>query len=1760
MNSTSSLDSSNFNENDKELCLHQLFEIHARRSPESIALTCDGQNLTYAQLNSRANQLARRLHVLGVKAECPVAIYMERSIEMIVAILAVLKSGGAYVPLDLSHPKERLSFILKDTQSLILLTQEALLKTLPPYSGTVICLDGDHDLINSYEISDLSKKASSKQLAYVIYTSGSTGKPKGVLINHHHVARLFTQTENWFHFDSTDVWTMFHSYAFDFSVWEIWGPLINGGRLVIVPYFISRSPELFCQLLCQERVSVLNQTPSAFQQLMRVEERFTSSDPCLNLKFVIFGGEALNFNTLMPWLHRHGDEKPRLINMYGITETTVHATYHRITLNDLNSASNCIIGVPIPDLQIYVLDDQLQKVDTGKIGEIYVAGEGVARGYLNRPELTAERFIPNPFAASASKRLYRSGDLARCLPNGTLEYLGRKDQQVKIRGYRIELGEIETVLMKHPFIQEVMVLAETGSEAGDARLTAYIVPKSSDLSSLSRDVRNFLKQQLPAYMIPSYFEFIDSLPLTPNGKLDRRALPHTRNQRPELENQLVPPTTETEQILSNIWMEVLHIKNIGIHDSFFDLGGDSIRSIQLLARCAQKGLSVNIQQLFELQTIHRIANQIDKTPTTTHSLEAKLEPFSLISEQDKQKLPEDLEDAYPLARLQNGMLFHSELNPDSPVYHDVFTYDVQTDFDFDRFRSAIDQLTICHPILRTSFDQHNYTQPLQLVHKKAEVPLELKDLRPFSDTEQNASIVEWIECEKFNSFDWHKAPLLRIAIFRCSEQSFQIAVSFHHVILDGWSLAAMVITLLEEYSRQLSGETRVKETSFPHYRNFIALERKAVQDSDSKRFWKEYLKDFAFVQLPRWPTSYRSDSNQIGVVHKTCIPSSLFQNIKKLAKHVGIPLKSVLLTAHHRVMSLMSGQTDIVTGLVSNGRPEELNGEKTLGLFLNTLPFRVKLNGGTWLELLRETFDHENQLLPFRRYPMADIYQELGSKPLFEAVFDFVHFHVYNSSASLGRFELVEGTYFEANNFPLLTVFSLDVHSSQLDLILNYDAREFCQEQIQAIAGYYLQCLRLMTEDPEQRYENAILIPKEEQNQLLIEWNDTAKEYSRSLFVHRQMELNAEKNPYHIAAVFEQQQLTYLEINQQANQLAHYLSSLGLGKGDFVAICMDRTLETIWSLMGILKSGAAYIPLDPAYPKARIQWILSFLNVPCIVTQSSYLPIIFEIQQHLKTLKHVVCLDETVSSPAIHSELIENRMNPKDVCFLSHLRRLPTTNLITPLNLEDTAYVIFTSGSTGTPKGVEIKHRSLCNLVDWVNTRFQVESSDRLLFVTSLCFDLSVYDIFGVLSAGGSIHIASSKDLRDPERLLDLLHTEPITFWDSAPAVLQQLVPFLKLAKYAKKNTHLRLAFLSGDWIPVELPDLIRARFPKCQFIALGGATEATIWSNYYPVQKVDPRWVSIPYGKPIQNSQYYILDRYLNPVPKGVIGDLYIGGDCLAAGYIHQPEMTAKAFIDNPFQTKSAKIYRTGDLARYLADGNIEFLGRNDLQVKIRGFRIELGEIESALKEYPAIRDAVVIACADRRGDKRLLAYYTTATVQTLSSQILRQFLSNKLPDYMIPYHFQRLDILPMTPHGKVDRAALSNDPSQLNTPQSHFTPPQNAVEEMIATVWSDLLKVKKIGLHDNFFELGGHSLLATQLVLRLREIFKIEISLRGLFESPTVAGLSSLMLNNPQSRNKVERTAQLAHRINNMTDTQMDSLFTPPIKQQRRKVSSIS
>lgn len=1667
--------------------IHEMFEAQVRKSPDSIAVVCEGHSVTYAELNRRANQLGWYLKERGVGPDKLVGVCVERSLQLIVSLLGTLKAGGAYLPLDPAYPIERLGYMLKDANPTVVLIQEQVKNRLPDTGANVIAIDAYWAAISTQPTTNPSPgDLNSHHLAYVIYTSGSTGEPKGVMIEHRNVTRLLTTTENWFEFCARDVWTLFHSYAFDFSVWEIWGALLYGGRLVVVPYLTSRSPGEFYRRLCEQGVTVLNQTPSAFAQLVETEASMPERQH--SLRVVIFGGEALGLHKLRPWVKRNGTQSPQLVNMYGITETTVHVTYHLLTADEIETELGHPIGRPIADLRMYLLDRHRQLAPIGVAGEIYVAGAGLARGYLNRPELTRERFQSDPYGSVVGARNYKTGDMGRWRPDGTLEYLGRNDNQVKIRGFRIELGEIEAQLVRHEGVRQAVVIARE-DVPGEKRLVAYVVLTSTPRTADSVEMRDlvlpgpaelgaYLRTILPEYMVPTAFVVLERLPLTSNGKLDRAALPPPdQSALPSV--RFVAPRSELEKKLSAIWSEVLKTERVGAEDNFFALGGDSILSLRVLARMQAIGLSCAVRDLFRLPTIAQLAAAIEEQ-AFVRSSSGSAGPFDLVTPSERAQLQSPtIVDAYPLGLLQEGMYFHSELAPESAIYHDIVSTCVEVSFNRQHFEGALNSLIQRHPILRTAFVRSADLRLIQLVHRDVAAVLDVEDISALDPGEQDRHIHDWIDREKHNPFTWCKPPLFRVFVHNRAPNCFNYSLSVHHAILDGWSVATLQTELLNHYTSLLRGEEHVIDEPRAKYRDFIAREQDALRATSTQEFWRGLLQGATLQALTRASHPRGASSGAI----ETCrvdLALDMSQRLEARAHELGVHLKLLLLAVHVKVMNLISGGQTVVTGVVSHGRLEEEDGDRVLGLHLNTLPWRVDVREGSWRDLVGQLRNLEESILPHRYYPLAAIQKLLQVERLFETLFHFVRFHVYRK---LDRtVNARETASFAETNFSLAINFSQDVHTSAIALDLNFSPAVLDRPQVERIARYYQRALLKIVQDIDARHYETSLLDPEEEEELLTRFNAVGSAYPSSRLIHELFEEQVERAPDAIAVLCEGKALTFAQVNRLANKTARYLRSKGAGPDQVVAVYVQRRTETIVVLLGILKAGAAYLPLDPEHPPERVRYMLKEVAPALILT-----------------LERLECVQ--YSSAARCVILDEQRRE---------IETQPDTNLgagalnLTPRNL---AYVIYTSGSTGEPKGVMVEHGNVVSFWRSIDRLYRQPADRwRIAINAQFTFDASVQQWVQLLS-GRTLVLIPYGTRMDAQALVHFVSQQRIDGIDCTPL---QLKTWIQAGLLDSDGSAPLTVLVGGEAIDPQLWD----RLGECDdvtFYNVYGPTECTVDSTAAPLARPS----GAPHiGRPLGNTRIYILNAQRQLVPVGAEGEIYVAGAGVARGYLEKSQLTAQGFLPDTFsEDSSARMYKTGDFGCWRADGVVEYRGRHDNQVKIRGYRIELGEIEAKLKQYAPIRDAVVLACEPVPGDKRLVAYvipdHDRSLGLPLDEEEVRDHLRNTLPDYMLPSAFVILERFPVTSNGKLDRRALP-EPKSMLSESGEVSAPTNDLERTLANIWAEILEVERIGVNDNFFALGGHSLSAMTAVAKIGGRLGTKVPLVAIFRHPTVRQLA--------------------------------------------------
>ncbi|WP_169218415.1 non-ribosomal peptide synthetase [Brasilonema sp. UFV-L1] len=2118
-------------------CIHQLFEEQVERTPHAVAVVYENQQLTYDELNCRANQLAHYLRSLGVRADVLVGIYVERSLEMVVGLLAILKAGGAYVPLDPEYPTQRLSFMLEDAQVGVLVTQQHLVERLPQHQAQLVCLDTEWSLISQLSQNNPITGVQASHLAYVIYTSGSTGAPKGVLVAHQGLLNLVFWHKRAFEITRLDKATQLAGTAFDATVWELWPYLTVGASIYLVKYELLGSPVELRDWLISQKVTISFLPTPLAQELLSLE--WTQS---LAMRYILTGGDKLHQypSDLLPLL---------VVNNYGPTENTVVTTSGLVVANGREHISPPI-GRPIANTQVYILDSHLQPVPIGVPGELYIGGAGLARGYLNRPQLTTEKFIPNPFSTDPNSRLYKTGDLARYLPDGNIEYLGRIDNQVKIRGFRIELGEIEAVLSQHPSVHSVVVTAGVDTPGGQ-RLVAYIVPQQHKAPTIS-ELRQFLKAKLPEYMVPQAIVILESLPLTPNGKVDRRALPAPELNR-ELLDKYVAPRTRIEEMLAHIWAGVLRVKQVGIHDNFFELGGDSILSIQIIARANQIGIVLSPKQLFMHQTISELAavasttgaivaeqglvtgaapltpiqhwffqqnipqphhfnqsfllsvppewkpelleqvvqylllhhdalrlrfvlsesdwqqihvksadnaaflwvdlstlsagEQTTAIETTAAQLQASLnlskdlvrvafltlgvdkpsrllivihhlvvdgvswrilledlqtayqqisqgkvlalppkttsfkdwayrlaeyalgvalkselaywlsesrssvssipvdyaqgintvasastvrvslnsaettallqdvpkayntqindvlltalvlllgrwtnsnsvllnleghgredivenvdlsrtvgwfttifpvlielkvtdnpkDALKLVKEQLRaipnkgigygllrylsrdaeistklQTLPQpqisfnylgqfdqvlntssgiqlatesaganqslhgsrthmlditgmiignqlqinwtystnihkhatiesiaqefvltlrelivhclahesggytpsdfplvklsqleldqvlvslafkqelgktnwkNIEDIYPLSPMQQGMLFHSLYAPESGVYFEQLSCTLRGNLEVQAFEQAWQQVVARHSVLRTVFVWEHLSEPLQVVYHQVKVTVETLDWRELSVEQQQQQLEIFLHSQRQQGFQLSVAPLMRLNLIQLDKDCYQFVWSFHHILLDGWSVPLIFKDLLYFYQAFSQGESlRYEPTA--SYRNYIAWLQK--QDlALAEKFWRQKLQGF-IAPTPLTvdkPLSNREQSHSSYSEQQIQLSVQATADVQSFARQHQLSVNNLVQATWALLLCRYSGETDVVFGATVSGRPPSLVGiESIVGLFINTLPVRVQVSRETQLlPLLKDLQALAFECEQYSYSPLVEI-QGWSEVPRGTSLFEsIVVFENYPVDAAVqprnGSLEISSIRGIEQTNYPITVVAA--VFGEQLSVKISYDTNRFDDATIIRMLGHFQTLLCGIVANPIGPVSQLPLLTEPEQQQLLVEWNDTTVEYPTDKCIHQLFEEQAQRTPDAVAIVYVDalcaasrrvnQQLTYYELNCRANQLAHQLRSLGVGPEVLVGLCVERSLLMVVGLLGILKAGGAYVPLDPEYPTQRLSFMLEDATVGILLTQQH---LVERLPQHQA---QAFCLDE------VCEQIAQNYHH----------------NPISGVRAFNLANVIYTSGSTGRPKGVMVTHTGLCNLAQAQIQTFGVQNSSRILQFASLSFDASISEIVMALASGARLYLGTKDSLLPGMPLIQRLRDDCITHITLPPSALCVL-PVEELPA-------LQTMIVAGEACSAEV---IRLWSTNRNFFNAYGPTEASVCATVAKCTDGDNK-ASI--GRPIANTQIYILDSNLQPVPIGVPGELHIGGVGLARGYLNRPQLTQEKFIPNPFynskfKIQNSKLYKTGDLARYLPDGNIEYLGRIDNQVKIRGFRIELGEIEAVLSEHPSVHSVVVTARVDTPGEQRLVAYIVPQQHKAPTISELRQFLKVKLPEYMLPSAIVMLESLPLTPNGKVDRRALPAPDTNNLSVQASFVPPLDIVEQKLAQIWAEVLKVYPVGVKDNFFELGGHSLLAVQLMAQIEQQFKQNLPLATLFQNSTIEQLATIL-----------------------------------------------
>jgi amino acid adenylation domain-containing protein len=1627
-------------------CIQQLFAQQVARTPDAIALAFGDTQLTYRQLHLRSNQLAHRLQSLGVGPDVRVGLSLSRSVELIVGMLAILKAGGTYVPLDPTYPRDRLAYMLQDSGAPVLLTQQHLANALPHDGVKVLCVDSDASLDKESPLEPTSA-CTPLNTAYAIYTSGSTGKPKGVLVIHRTVANFFAAMDLRLEQPADHkVWLAVTSVSFDISVLELLWTLCRGFKVVLQSDTFDSG--WLPQQVQRHRVTHLQCTPSLAQALLLEPQ---SAEALKSLRQMLVGGEALP-----PSLARQlRDRVPSLLNMYGPTETTIWSSSHPV-----HQAEGPIpLGTPIANTQLYVLDSSLRPVPTGVAGELFIAGDGVVRGYLNRPDLTADRFVPDPFSSSPGARMYRTGDMARWRADGTVDFLGRGDNQVKLRGFRIELGEIESALNQHASVRSSVVVVRE-DVPGDKRLVAYLIAKQGH-SIDSAELRLAVKQRLPEYMVPSLFVALEAFPLTPNGKVDRKALPVPEGDQSRREDTHAAPRTPLEETVASVFREVLGHNAVGVNDDFFELGGHSLLATQVVSRLrARLEVDLSVRTMFDARTVATLAQRIETLQASPAQQKAASIPR--LSRETRE---------FPLSFAQQRLWFLEELEPGRASYNIPYSLELRGELETESLRRTFQELVRRHEPLRTVFVSRQ-GEPVQRILPAPESwPLPLTDLSGLEPAAREAELRRLVSEEAARPFNLTAGPMLRSSLVRLGAREHVLLLTMHHIASDGWSLGVLVREVEALYEAFRTGRSAGLPELEVQYADFSQWQRQWLSGEvleEQLTYWKKRLKGASDLELPtdRPRPPVRS---QRGAGYTFTLPARLVPALEQVGREQGATLFMVLLAAYKVLLFRYSGQGDLTVGtpIASRTRPEL---EPLIGFFVNTLVVRTDLSDEPgFRELLSRVkeaalgaFSHQD--VPFERLVEAlGVPRDLSRTPLFQAMF-VLHNEPVPAVAISGVESRLLMTDSGTSKFDL--TLALTAHDGQLEGHFEYSLDLFEPSTIERMAGHLRTLLESIAKDTRQRISRLPLLTEAERRQLLEQWNQTRVAPEADTCVHHLFQAQVARTPEAIAISFRDSRLTYRELDNRANQLARHLQSLGVKPAAMVGLCVERSLDMIVGIFGILKAGATYVPLDPTYPPQRLGFMLRDSEASVVLTQEKLLS---ALPPH--TLP-TVCLDTA----------------------WAQISRLPTHEVTAEVTPNDLAYVIYTSGSTGQPKGSLLTHRGLCNTALAVAKAERLGPGSKVLQFAAIAFDASLWDSIPPLVSGAQLCLAPREELRPGDPLQATLEREAITVMALPPSVQVQLDP--------SRLPAMKTVVSGGEACP---PEVIRMWQPGRKFINAYGPTEVTICATMHE----DPSPERVTIGRALPNTQVYIL-RGLEPVPVGVPGELCLSGHGLARGYLARAGLTAEKFIPHPFSsTPGARLYRTGDLVRWLPDGTIDFLGRIDDQVKLRGFRIELGEIETALADHPAVREAAVLLREDSPGDKRLVAYVVPEQGQKIDVAELRAFLKPRLPDYMLPAAFVVMEAFSLTYTGKVDRKALPA-PQKAQVERAPFVAPRNPTEERLAGIWAQVLRVDPVGIHDDFFALGGHSLLATQVISRVRGTFHIELPLRVLFEAPSVSELA--------------------------------------------------
>jgi surfactin family lipopeptide synthetase A len=1647
--------------------LQASFDAHG----DAISLRHEGRSVTYSELDVLSNKLSHHLRrAYGVSSNVRVGVMMSRSVELVVSLLGIVKAGGTFVSIDPYYPKSRKEYIVKDAGIDLLLTDSGQLLELDYYTGRLMAVDVE--LFGLAGPSDaLRVDVEGKDLVYVLYTSGSTGNPKGVCVTHSNLSNYLQWANSYYYSNKAHYATgLLTSLSFDLTMTSVFSPLLRGDTLHIFGEH-EVSQLLGDAFRAGSGIKALKLTPSHVNVLKELD--LFSSD----VESVILGGETLSEDQVKVLKGLNGNM--RIYNEYGPTEGTIGCTVEEVSDGDVSS-----IGKPIWNTRIYILDQDQRLQPEGVLGEICIGGYGVTEGYLNQDGLTGEKYKDNRYGEEGYERIYRTGDLGYWRNDGCLIFKGRKDRQVKLQGYRIELDEIEKVLTSYAGIdQGVVSVLEKGT---DRILVGYY---SSKTGVNQESLRSYLSGHLPSYMVPQHYHDVGDFVLNTHGKIDRSKLP-------DIETGTVSSVgyqaagNAIEARLVQIWEEVLGKHGIGVGDNFFVLGGDSIKSIRVVSLYNKVSEhKIEVKDLFAYQDIASLGGYIasagncgdDELRMLCESELSALKDRILSDITMRSQLPPDWEDFYPMSDIVKGMIFHNLMSKGYGVYHDQF-YHQLTDrsFDFSLFKYAFGLLSCKHEILRSSFHLNDYGLPLQIVHKGSlSINMTYEDIGDQSEGEQREYLEKYLQSDRAEGFDLKQVGLWRIRVFRLSDSSYGVMWIFHHAIIDGWSNASLMTELSNTYYRLKADRSYAPPSIKARYKDYILEELMMKKRNTAVSYWQEYLSGYERTVLPLGKSAKGYQHDYSVLSHTLDLEEGLNAGLQMLSWRYKTSIKNICLSAFCYLLKVTSQSDDLTLGLVSHLRPEIEDGDKLIGCFLNSIPFRIRLDdvekGGSLVDKVSRQSDSLKQ---YDKLSFMEIVKVLGEDSqgenvMYDILYNYVDFHIYDQTheetiVSKGLVESFENTntYFDCN------VLNTD---GRVRIRFNYLSSLYSSEEMDRVGGYYERILELMISDPEGELGVESIVGESEMKRLVDTYNATEWPYPTRKTLVSLFEETASRCADEIVITASDKSLSFSELNRRCNQLSHYLKyRCGVQEGELVGVLQDRSEDMVISLMGILKAGAGYVPLDPDYPEDRITYTLDDVSAKVVMVDT----VVQKARLRDSGLR-VVCLEE---------EWALIRQECSDVAAGT-------------CNASSIAYVIYTSGSTGRPKGVMIEHGGVVNRLLWMWCEYGYSGADVVFQKTPYVFDVSVWELFMPLCFGCRQVLCAREVIYDPSKLMDHISRHRITSLHFVPSMLNVFIDAIQ------DDDRIRLASLrhtvaSGEAL---LPEVVKAYYNKLDVPLhnLYGPTEATVEVTYYQTSMHD---VVVPIGKPIWNTQVYILDKSSRVLPQGALGEIHLSGAGLSRGYVNKVELTNEKFIDNPFH--GGKMYKTGDIGRWLPDGNIEYQGRRDAQLKIKGHRIELGEIENVVLRHPDIREAQVLSVKEGN-DTYLVLYYEENRV--VAEAELGKYLRSYLPSYMIPTYYIAMAEMPRTATGKVDRNKLPKIFDRQHLGLDQYVAPASELEQQLTSIWQEVLRREKIGVTDNLFKIGGNSIKGIQILSRIQDEFDVKIEIRQLFTQPTIAALAS-------------------------------------------------